>query len=48
MLVCRRDIMDDLNEFQKEFMETLADIQESCVQIALNKSDNQLLEDKYI
>lgn len=39
--------MDNLNEFQKEFMETLADIQESCVQTALNQSDNQSLEDKY-
>lgn len=39
--------MDDLNSFQKEFMETLANIQENCVQIALSQNDNQSLEDKY-
>ncbi|MGN0695208.1 MAG: hypothetical protein ACI4J5_00425 [Oscillospiraceae bacterium] len=39
--------MENLNGFQKEFMETLADIQETCVQIALIQNDNRSLEDKY-
>lgn len=39
--------MNNLNRFQREFMETLADIQESCVQTALSQNDNQSLEDKY-
>lgn len=39
--------MDNLNEFQKEFMRTLADIQENCVQMALSQNDNRSLEDKY-
>lgn len=36
-----------MNEFQKEFMEALADIQECCIQIVLNQNDSQSLEDKY-
>ncbi len=36
-----------LNEFQREFLETLADIQENCVQTALEQNDDELLEDKY-
>lgn len=39
--------MNNLNEFQKKFMETLANIQKSCVQIALIQNDNKSLEDKY-
>ena len=39
--------MNDLNEFQKAFMETLANIQETCVQTALSQNGNQSLEDKY-
>lgn len=39
--------MNNLNEFQKEFMKTLADIQETCVQIALSQNDDQSLEEKY-
>lgn len=39
--------MDNLNGFQKEFMETLADVQENCVQIALSQNDDQFLENKY-
>lgn len=39
--------MKNLNRFQKEFMETLADVQENCVQIALSQDDNQFLENKY-
>ncbi len=40
-------MMDNFNEFQKEFMRTLADIQENCVQMALSQNDNRSLEDKY-
>lgn len=39
--------MDNLSNFQKEFMETLSDIQENCVQIALSQKENQSLEDSY-
>lgn len=39
--------MNDLNEFQKTFMETLAIIQETCVQTALSKNGNQSIEEKY-
>ena len=39
--------MDKLNEFQKEFLETLAAIQENCVQMALGQNDDELLKDKY-
>lgn len=39
--------MENLSGFQKEFMETLADIQENCVQIALSQKDNQSLESSY-
>lgn len=39
--------MDNLSSFQKEFMETLADIQENCVQIALSQKENQSLENSY-
>lgn len=36
----------ELNDFQKEFMETLANIQDTCVQIALcQKYENETLED---
>lgn len=38
---------DKLNEFQKEFLETLADIQEYCVQTALVQNDDELLKGKY-
>ena len=40
-------MMDALNEFQKQFMETLADIQENCVQLALGQNDDELLVNKY-
>ncbi len=40
-------MMGNWNGFQKEFMKTLADIQENCVQMALSQNDNQSLEDKY-
>lgn len=36
-----------LNEFQREFLETLADIQENCVQEALCQNSDEPLEDKY-
>lgn len=36
-----------LNEFQREFLETLSDIQESCVQTALKQDDDELLKGKY-
>lgn len=39
--------MSNLSSFQKEFMETLADIQENCVQIALSQKENQSLENSY-
>ena len=39
--------MSNLSSFQKEFMETLADIQENCVQIALSQKGNQSLENSY-
>lgn len=39
--------MENLNRFQKEFMETLANIQETCVQIALHENDNPSLKDTY-
>ena len=39
--------MEHLNAFQKEFMETLADIQEGCVQTALCQNDENALEDKF-
>lgn len=39
--------MNNLNAFQKEFMEALADIQEWSVQLALNQKGNQSLEDKF-
>lgn len=39
--------MDKLNEFQREFLETLADIQESCVKTALEQDDNALTEGRY-
>ena len=38
--------MDKLNKFQREFLETLAIIQESCVQTALEQ-DDELLKGKY-
>ena len=38
--------MDKLNKFQREFLEALAIIQESCVQTALEQ-DNELLKGKY-
>lgn len=37
--------MKELNTLQKEFLEVLAAIQESCVQSALCKSDNRTLEE---
>lgn len=36
-----------MNEFQREFLETLADIQEHCVQTALEQNSDELLKDKY-
>lgn len=36
-----------LNEFQREFLETLADIQENCVQAALGQNNDEPLKDKY-
>ena len=40
--------MRELNKFQKEFMETLASIQEVCVQGALcQKYEKQSLEDRF-
>ena len=40
-------MMDALNEFQKQFMETLADIQENCVQLALEQNNDEPLVNKY-
>lgn len=40
-------MMDALNEFQKQFMETLADIQENCVQLALEQNEDEPLVNKY-
>lgn len=40
--------MNNLNEFQQNFMKVLSDIQETCVQqMILNQNDNQSLQDKY-
>jgi len=39
--------MNKLNEFQKEFMESISKIQEETVQIALLKSENTFLESNY-
>lgn len=40
--------MNNLNEFQQNFMKALSDIQETCVQqMILNQNDNQSLQDKY-
>ena len=39
--------MEELNSFQKDFMEALATIQDSCVQIALCQKNNDSLEDKF-
>lgn len=36
-----------LNGFQREFLGTLADIQEYCVQVALGQNDEERLKDKY-
>ncbi len=38
---------DKLNGLQKEFLETLAVIQENCVQTALCQNGDELLKDKY-
>lgn len=41
-------MMNNLNEFQQNFMKVLSDIQETCVQqMILNQNDNQSLQDKY-
>ena len=40
-------MVDKLNGFQREFLETLSDIQESCVQTALEQDDDELLKGKY-
>lgn len=40
-------MVDKLNEFQREFLETLADIQESCVQTALGREDDERIKNKY-
>ena len=40
-------MVDKLNEFQREFLEALSDIQESCVQTALEQDDDELLKGKY-
>lgn len=41
-------MMNNLNEFQQNFMKALSDIQEICVQqMVLNQNDNQSLQDKY-
>lgn len=43
-----RSIMaDKLNGFQREFLKTLADIQEGCVQTALGQDDDELIKGKY-
>ena len=39
--------MEHLNAFQKEFMETLADIQEGCGQTALCQNDENTLEGRF-
>ena len=39
-------MVDKLNEFQREFLEALADIQENCIQTAL-EPDDELLKGKY-
>ena len=38
---------DNLNDFQREFLKTLADIQESCVQTALEQEDDEGMREKY-
>lgn len=40
-------IVDKLNRFQREFLGALADIQESCVQTALEQDDNEGIKGKY-
>ncbi len=39
--------MQELNPFQKRVMEALADIQDSCVQIALYQKNDTSLEEKF-
>ena len=38
---------DNLNNFQREFLKTLADIQESCVQTALEQEDDEEMREKH-
>ena len=47
MGVGRSVTVDRLNGFQNEFLETLADIQESCVQTALAQGDDEGIRGRY-